>query len=263
MPPVEFSFSRVKKVLFVCRDSSACTWANRFRKSLLVEYGIESEISLMGGSSLGFEDFDLVITLGGDGTVLCGLKGRLPVLAFNQGTVGFLAEHNIADWSEITHYLKNTNFSIEPRSSIVVDGQLAINDLVIQRRPEEPMLELEVSINGETIGPIRADGLVVATPTGSTGYSLACGGPVVHPTSDSWIISPMCSRAPGSRAIVIPPGDISIVSIRNPSGYSIDGTHFEPADRWELSLGPGISLIKTPWTSSYMRSLEDKMGWSL
>jgi NAD+ kinase len=215
---------------------------------------------------------DLVITLGGDGTVLRGLQYGCPVLAFNRGTVGFLANHSLETSMDFVEVLDDmcAHYRTDSRSTLIVrylrpDGGfnsvLAVNDLVIQRNIMDPMVEFETHVGGSVLN-VRADGLTVATPTGSTAYSLSCGGPILTPDSEHWVVTPMCPRTPGSRSLVTPPCPFGIRTKR-PVDFFCDGRHLGTSQEWRINPGSKVHLIHTKLSQPYMKSLQDKIGWQL
>ncbi|MDG1721193.1 MAG: NAD(+)/NADH kinase, partial [Bacteroidia bacterium] len=146
--------------------------------------------------SLLSKHFDCLISLGGDGTALDTLSlvrdSGLPVMSINLGRLGFLANIKIDEVDKAIHALKNGMTSIEKRTVIQVDSNVdeinefpyALNDFVIQKRDTSAMITLKTSLNESFLNTYWADGLIVATPTGSSGYSLSCGGPFIFPGSN-------------------------------------------------------------------------------
>jgi NAD+ kinase len=262
-------------------DVSRATVVHKGEASPLVEevvgilegLGVETESTNKSLEREGFKDSGLIVTLGGDGTVLRGFERSLsmwpppPVLAFNLGTVGFLADHDPKDVGRVLEWMESHEAYVEYRPTLRVGAGLlevyqVVNDLVLQRDIRSEMLELEVRVSGELIGPIRADGLIVATATGSTAYSLSAGGPVVMPTSDNITLTPICSRAPGARSIVVPARPIEVTS-KKPVAFFVDGEECGESDSFAAWSGARVGLVRTPFMMPYMESLRSKMGWNL
>ena len=196
--------------------------------SLKIELSFEDEILEVAGKGnklVSPDDVDLVITLGGDGTLLRAARwidGRdVPILGVNLGRLGFLTS---CGSGEIERALKDFvagNYSAEPRmalSATAMDGAgavkhewRALNDVALHKGGFARVVRLKISIDGGTIGTYAADGIVISTPTGSTGYSLSAGGPVVVPTVESIIITPISAHTLAIRPLVIPPGSVVTV----------------------------------------------------
>ncbi|WP_414468401.1 NAD(+) kinase [Methanobacterium sp. ACI-7] len=156
-------------------------------------------------------DVDMIITIGGDGTILRTqslIDGKnIPIFGINMGTVGFLAE---VGPEEAFHAIKEVlagNYFVEERTRLDVwhnhDLAPALNEVVIMTRKPAKMLHLEVKVDDEIVEELRADGLIVATPSGSTAYSMSAGGPIVDPQVDAFIIVPICPFKLGSRPTVV------------------------------------------------------------
>jgi len=156
-------------------------------------------------------DVDIVITIGGDGTILrtqslIGNK-KIPIFGINMGTVGFLTEISP---EETFHALKEVlegNYFIEERARLEVwhNRKLApaLNEVVLMTRKPAKMLHLEIKVDEEHVEELRADGLIIATPSGSTAYAMSAGGPIVDPRVDAFIIVPICPFKLGSRPTVV------------------------------------------------------------
>lgn len=155
--------------------------------------------------------FDLVLAIGGDGTLLgiakwCAVK-KIPVLGVNLGKLGFLTEAEPEKFDELAKALVNGAYSIEKRTllSAQADGKryYALNEIVIARRNVSKMIMIKVEIGGEPVDRYYCDGFIVCTPTGSTAYSLSAGGPVISPTANVFALTPVNSHSMHSRPIVI------------------------------------------------------------
>ena len=156
----------------------------------------------------------MILTFGGDGTLLMGAKKAIeadcPLLGINYGTVGFLTEGNPADLEEISKAVISNTWNIESRSllQIQVEGEsehfLALNDAVITRGGYARLIQVETTVNREHWGTFIADGVIAATPTGSTGYSLSAGGPVVAPDVKCMVITPVCAHSLQHGPCIVP-----------------------------------------------------------
>lgn len=148
---------------------------------------------------------ELIITFGGDGTLLKGARYAMdldvPLLGVNLGTVGFLTETEPGGIREAIDALISDQYDMEYRSLLQVnnlksgDRYYAFNDAVISRGGYARLIQVEACVNGQEYGIFTADGLIVATPTGSTGYSLSAGGPIVEPAMDCMVITPICAHS--------------------------------------------------------------------
>lgn len=168
------------------------------------------------------EDIDFIISLGGDGTLLdsvtfVGDKG-IPVLGINYGRLGFLASIGKHELHTAVKALVQRTFMLEKRTVLHLDANMplfngvsyALNEFTIHKKDTSPMIKIHTYLNGEFLNTYWADGLIVATPTGSTGYSLSCNGPVVFPESASFVITPVAPHNLNIRPVIVP--DNSIIS---------------------------------------------------
>lgn len=159
---------------------------------------------------------DLVIAIGGDGTMLyAGSRVRdhdVPLLGINRGRLGFLADVTPDEMLSSVDHILGGNYSTESRLLLNADLQhldgnsasgIAFNDIVLQRRETGRMVDFETSVAGQFVNTHSGDGLIVATPTGSTAYALSCGGPIVEPQLDAMVVVPICPHTLTDRPIVI------------------------------------------------------------
>ena len=170
----------------------------------------------------GIKNIDLLLVIGGDGTILRSVREMtdfsIPVLSLNWGTVGFLAEIQIGEVEELLPSLLQGNGVLEDRGLLHVEAERngenvfsghALNEAVIAQGTIARLVSLQTHVNGEELTSFHADGLIVSTPTGSTAYSLAAGGPVVHPSIPAMILTPINPYSFSQKPIVIP-GDATI-----------------------------------------------------
>ena len=148
---------------------------------------------------------EVAVVLGGDGTMLSAVREfpGVPLLGLNLGSLGFLAGVEEPRFADAIHALKSGDFTISHRTAVSVRGRMALNDVVVQRGVTGHTSVIELSVDGRFATRFFADGLVVATPTGSTAYSLAAGGPILLPDSQSFVITPICPHALSSRPLVV------------------------------------------------------------
>ena len=156
---------------------------------------------------------DLVLAVGGDGTMLAGTQQALahdvPILGFNLGTMGFLAEAETADVKAVVKRLIAGDYDTAQRMTVTatVNGQsvTGVNDVVVEKVDSQRLIHLDVAVNGAHFLTYRADGLIVATPTGSTAYSFSAGGPLVDPDLSALILTPVAAHSLFDRTLVLPP----------------------------------------------------------
>ena len=165
-------------------------------------------------------DIDFVISLGGDGTLLDTVilvrDKNIPVVGINFGRLGFLASIGRDEMSEAIKALARRSYIIDRRTLVHLDSNIplfndmpyALNEFAIHKRDTAPMIKIHTYLNGELLNTYWADGLILATPTGSSGYSLSCGGPVVFPDACSLILTPIAPHNLNVRPIVIPDNTI-------------------------------------------------------
>jgi len=229
------------------------------------------------------EDFfklDFLLTLGGDGTMLSLARAvgdrNVPILGIHLGELGFLAAVNVDQMFEKLDQVVAGDYLVQPRivlKSTVYNGGksstfFALNDMVIDRGKSHRMLVYELQANNHIIANYKADGLIVSTPTGSTAYSLAAGGPIVVPTMRTMIVTPICPHSLTLRPIVIP--DDQVLKISFPSDHddgialAVDGQICEElgsSSKVEIQVADyTINMIGFPG-SNYFRTLRKKMGW--
>ena len=224
---------------------------------------------------------DLIIAVGGDGTMLyaAGLtgNGKVPLLGVNRGRLGFLADVSPAEMLENLEQILGGDYSRETRLQLDTkitspDGTersaVALNDVVLQRRETGRMVDFETRIAGRFVNTHSGDGLIVATPTGSTAYALSCGGPIIEPLLDAVVVVPICPHTLSDRPIVIPSDlDISIRLLRRDdtkAEVSVDGHslgELNPDDSLLISESEyRITLIHPPGYD-YYGILRSKLHW--
>jgi NAD+ kinase len=187
---------------------------------------------------------DAIISVGGDGTFLraarYSFKRQIPVMGINVGNLGFLTEVNLKDYTTAIDDLLKGSYKIEERmllemviqrgKRIIGDNNgafTALNEFTLTRDMMSKIIDLEVVVNGLDIISFRADGIIIATPTGSTAYSLSAGGPIVEPMNESVIITPICAHSLFARSMVISPRnnlEIKLKSKNKNDILSVDGT---------------------------------------
>ncbi len=222
---------------------------------------------------------DIIISIGGDGTMLSTAytvrESNTPMLGLNLGKLGFLAEADIDDLDNILADIKNRNFTIDQRMALEAytealgeDHLFAINDLVIDKGRWPKMITLTIKIDNSYVSTFSADGVIIATPTGSTGYSLSAGGPIVSPGSGVILLSPISPHTLTMRPLIV--SSDKKISITVDSPYSsvqvnCDGQrvhYYEPPFTIEVSKREKpIKLVHTK--KNYFEVLRNKLLWGL
>ena len=227
-----------------------------------------------------FKKSDIIISIGGDGTMLAtAYKAHIydkPVLGLNLGKLGFLVETDVTQMDSVIDILKKKKYTIEERmvlTGICIGHQtgelIAVNDLVIEKGGWPKMIELTVWVDDEYVTTFSADGLIIATPTGSTGYSLSTGGPIVAPTTKAITLSPISPHSLTVKPIVL--SSDQVIKLRANSPYkgvqvSCDGQRvfsFQPPLEIVIKKSNrSLKLIKTSLTT-YFGTLRKKLLWGI
>jgi NAD+ kinase len=224
--------------------------------------------------------FDMLISIGGDGTILRAAtlvrKSGIPILGINAGRLGFLAsvqKENIESFLQFVIDRKYTissrtllSLSCSPKNSDFKDLNFAMNEITVSRKDTTSMITIETYLNGEYLNSYWADGLIISTPTGSTGYSMSCGGPILTPEVKSFVITPIAPHNLNARPLVIPDKteirlkvsgreehylvslDSRIASVKNESVLTIKKTPFK------------INLVEIP-EETFLKTLRNKLLW--
>jgi NAD+ kinase len=223
---------------------------------------------------------DLLVVLGGDGTLLAtarALDGRpAPILAVNLGGLGFLTvitrEELYPTLASVLEgkYRSERRVQIEgvlSRAGEAISTFLALNDVVLNKGAISRILDFELHIDGQFVASYKSDGLIVSTPTGSTAYSLAAGGPITMPSVEAFIIAPICAHTLTHRPLVVPDTaaiDVAVTTHREAAYLTVDGqvgiaTHSD--DRVYLKkAGSHVELVQSP-NLDYFRILQQKLKW--
>lgn len=227
-----------------------------------------------------YEKSDVIISIGGDGTMLAtAYNAQLfnkPVLGINLGKLGFLAEANIDQIDKVIDDLLKGNYQIEERAIITGDvldykseKLFAINDIVIDKGGWPKMIEISLWIDGEFVTTLSADGLIAATPTGSTGYSISVGGPIVTPQTDVITLSPISPHSLTVRPLVLPGNKEIIIkadSLHDAIQVNCDGQRsysFPPPMEIKIKKSErSLKLIHTSLTT-YFETLRNKLMWGI
>ncbi|HEX8577088.1 MAG TPA: NAD kinase [Flavobacterium sp.] len=224
--------------------------------------------------------FDMMISIGGDGTILRAAtlvrKSGIPILGINAGRLGFLASVQKENIEAFLKFVLDKNYTISKRtllsvkSSPATDGikdlNFAMNEISVSRKDSTSMITIETYLNGEYLNSYWADGLIIATPTGSTGYSMSCGGPILTPDVKSLVITPIAPHNLNARPLVIPDNteiklkvsgreeqylvslDSRIASVKNETILTIKKTSFQ------------INMVEIPG-ETFLKKIRKKLLW--
>ncbi len=207
---------------------------------------------------------DLVIVLGGDGTYLHAVRmlaGRkIPILGVNMGSLGFLTENRRSDLFTVVRMTLEHKMEMRPRAmidvkvrrggEIVCDSQ-ALNDVVIERGPYTQLINISMEYKDNLVGDVKADGLVVATPTGSTAYNLSAGGPILHPHVRAIVVTPICPHSLTHRPILFPDDKaltFRLLKKKQKALLTVDGR-----TEFQLVTGDEIVVTRTEWNHYMIR----------
>ena len=238
-------------------------------KNDLAEYLSHKEFS---------KTIDLMIVFGGDGTLLNSarqyLEYEIPILGVNMGNVGFLTDLKVENFHTSMQEILNGNYKIEERNLVSAkfnnNHLYGLNEVVIHSGAYAQLMRYRLNVNDKVVYEQRSDGLIIATPTGSTAYSLSAGGPIIHPSLDVWTIIPMLPQSISSRPFVISSNEkVEMEIFDGPSENAkicVDGQ-----DDIDVPYGLNIAISKTektlklvhPKDNDFFEACREKLGWSL
>jgi NAD+ kinase len=264
VPPV-IEWLRTHKIeIFVDNETQAC---------------IDTKAPVLAREAIG-EKVDLLIVLGGDGTLLSVARAlgshKVPILAVNLGGLGFLTSVTLDELypmlEQILSGQHRTGERMMLEAEIMRGGKsaerhTALNDAVANKGALARMLDFDVAVDGDHVGRYRADGLIVATPTGSTAYSLAAGGPIVHPRLDAFVITPICPHMLTNRPLVIPDTarvEIDFSAASGPVYVTLDGQigiQLLPMDALLIRKSASKVTLVQPPRKTYFEILRSKLRW--
>ena len=228
----------------------------------IVESGKECILAVEGASVTA--DTDCILIIGGDGTFIRTAREmmhkNIPLLGINMGTLGYLTEVEIADIEECLDLLIHGKTQIEERMMLsgTINGtyeQYALNDIVLTRCGALRIIEFNVYVNGELLNTYRADGMIISTPTGSTAYNLSAGGPIVKPTAEMIVITPICPHSLNTSSIVLSAEDEITLEIGNGRDGGIEEASicFDGEINAEVKTGDCIRICKAKHTTKLLK----------
>jgi NAD+ kinase len=265
VPPLVEWLREHKLEVFVDQETQAC---------------VNTNCPVIARDAIGGK-IDLLIVLGGDGTLLSAARAlgshKVPILAVNLGGLGFLTSVTLDELYPMLEQIlagqHRTGERMMLEAEILRGGKsaewhTALNDAVANKGALARMLDFDVQVDGDHVGRYRADGLIVATPTGSTAYSLAAGGPIIHPGLDAFVITPICPHMLTNRPLVIPDTsrvEIDFSAAEGPVYVTIDGQigiQLLPMDVLVIKKSSSKVVFVRPPRKTYFEVLRSKLRWS-
>jgi NAD+ kinase len=223
---------------------------------------------------------DLIMVLGGDGTMIATARmigdAEVPVLGVNYGGLGYLAEFRIEEIYEALESILDGNYRLDKRVMLAVEllrgseqvtRSRVLNDVVINKSALARIIEIETSLNGQFVNSFRADGLIVSTPTGSTAYNLSAGGPVIFPSMNAIVVTPICPFTLSNRPIVVPDSAVIELCLKTDNeevALTLDGQVGFPLqveDRVVIRKSQTAFNLIQPMNRNYFEVLRTKLKW--
>jgi NAD+ kinase len=265
--------------------SLVATIQERFRREN-IDLLLEQKLADLVGLEIGYDGdelpglVDLLIVLGGDGTLLSVARRaatrNVPIVGVNLGRLGFLTAVTCAELPLMLESLIAGEYTVSDRmmldATIRRDGEViaeccALNDIIIKKKAMARILDLNAHVDGRHLSAFRADGLIVSTATGSTGYSLAAGGPIVYPELNSLLITPICPHMLTNRPLVVWSNSVIEIEIREQNDvvfFTADGQvghELIPEDKVEVRRSDARTWLVNSPTKDYFEILRTKLGW--
>jgi len=225
------------------------------------------------------KSLDFIVSIGGDGTILDTIElttnSNVPIIGINMGRLGFLANVSADGFKMAFKDLVKGSYSLDKRSLLQVESNAelfgfnyALNDFVLHKKESSSMITVHTFLNGEHLNSYWADGLIIATPTGSSGYSLSCGGPIVFPKAANFVITPIAPHNLNVRPVVIPDDQVLSFEIEGRSSTflaSIDSRSITIDNKVQIAVRKAdfcVSLVRFNG-ESFLKTLRNKMLWGL
>lgn len=257
----------------------------------LREGGIEVLLDATGASCFGPPEketspqemaakMDMLVVLGGDGTLLAAarqfIECEVPILAVNLGGMGFMTSVTLDQAIPLLEQVVSGNHRISPRMMLkaelirngqIIQRQQALNDAVVAKGTLSRMLDFDLSVNSHFLGRYRADGLIVSTPTGSTAYSLAAGGPILYPVLQAFVLTPICPHMLTNRPLVLPDSvqlELDLSALEEQAYLTLDGQighELQRGDHISISKSPFRVNLVRPQEQTYYKVLRNKLRW--
>jgi len=247
---------------------------------LLQQFQLSTDYPQFSTDSELESDVDCVISIGGDGTILNTMllvrDTSIPVIGLNTGRLGFLSSVPKENMENALTQLLDRKYTLENRvlldvqvgNDIPLNERLALNDATVLKKDTASMISIHTWLNGEFFTTYWADGLIISTPTGSTGYSLSCGGPIIIPTSQSFVITPIAPHNLNMRPVIVPDTThikLVVESRLEANLISLDSRTYTLKTGTEIHIQKAkfaVNLIKMP-NISYIETLRNKLLWGV
>lgn len=252
----------------------------KFNNFLNNKIELPGDISVFANHQELIDHADVLLSLGGDGTLLDTLSlvrdSQIPVIGINFGRLGFLASINKNEIKKAIEALVKGEYSLDKRSILSLESQnnlfgdenFALNDVTIHRRDDSAMMIIHAYMDGEFINSYWADGLIIATPTGSTAYSLSCGGPIILPNAQNFVITPVAPHNLNVRPIIVP-DNVSLtfeIEARSTKFLVSCDSRTETVDRSvKITVNKAnfnVNLVRLN-NESYLTTLRNKLLWGI
>ena len=224
---------------------------------------------------------DLVVVLGGDGTMIAAARmlgdQEVPVLGVNFGTLGYLAEFRPEEMiPTLASIVVGETYCLDRRVMLTAEicrgeerlpHSRVLNDVVISKSALARIIEMETRLNGLFVNTFRADGLIISTPTGSTAYNLSAGGPVIYPSMNAVVVTPICPHTLSNRPLVVPDDSVIEITLKTPReevAVTLDGQvgfPLEAGDRVSIRRSRTTFNLLQPANRNYFDVLRDKLRW--
>jgi NAD+ kinase len=245
--------------------------------TVVFEDPIAEELNATPLSRVDLQKVDFSITLGGDGTILRFVHRHpelcAPILGINLGSLGFMADIPINDIYSSLQDLLNGNYQLSKR--IVMGGQtaqgdtcFAVNELVIHRAGNPCLVDLALYVDGNYLNTFSADGIIVSTPSGSTAYSMAAGGPILTPELNAFVVTPICPHTISNRPIVLLPKkeiQVQYISEHGPVEITYDGFprfKMDSGEVFKITKSERLFVLVSMPYHDYFSTLRTKLGWT-
>lgn len=227
------------------------------------------------------QNIDYIICFGGDGTILDAAtlvkNTEIPIVGINTGRLGFLATISRNEISTLMHYLTNKKYQLSNRTLLEIRAEdtnlpfpYALNEISVSSKENSSMINIQVLLNNEYLNTYWADGLIISTPTGSTGYSLSCGGPIVMPNSNNFIITPIAPHNLNVRPLIVSDNNIIKLKIIDPNNSRKFLLSMDSRNEY-LRKGTCITIKKANYnikllellSANYSQTIREKLLWGL
>ncbi len=264
MKAVDLFKKKIRKVAVVYRpDTKAAEVASEKVTAWFQDRGVKvfshPDQKIKGADKLSKkDDLQLVVVLGGDGTYLAAVRmlegARIPLIGFNMGSLGFLTFMRAEDLLPTLKKAMEGRMELHSRAMIRVKkakekkSYLALNDVVLERGAQSRLISITVSVDGMPINSVKADGLIIATPTGSSAYNLAAGGPLLHPDACALVVTPICAHSLTSRPFVFPDDRSLVFTLEEKAVLTVDGVQVAT-----LNAGDKVSLQRDECDHLFLR----------